>query len=120
MHGLLGGGPFTGSLGRWLRWGLPSLQALRNGHPVGVAAAQEGRNEVDQLSMVNVARQVEVLGTYPAVRDAAAGRLQVAGLFLDISTARLSLLDPVAGQFVPVPEDQLPNSLVVPGATLHG
>ncbi|MGH4011103.1 MAG: SulP family inorganic anion transporter [Pseudonocardiaceae bacterium] len=108
MHGLLGGANIDGSLGRWLRWGLPSLQALRDGHPVGVAAAEEGRDEVDQLSMVNVARQVEVIARHSAVRDAiAAGRVQVTGLFLDIRTARLLLLDPEAARFVPVPDDQL-------------
>jgi carbonic anhydrase len=112
MHGLLGGGPLDGSLGRWLRWGRPSLQVFRDGHPVAIAAAAEGRNEVDQLSMVNVARQVEVLGMHPAVRDAVtAGQLQVAGMFLDIPTARLLILDRAAGRFVPVPDHQLPRSL---------
>ncbi|MGQ0774976.1 MAG: SulP family inorganic anion transporter [Pseudonocardiales bacterium] len=119
MYGLLGGGTVTGSLGRWLQWGLPSLDALRAGHPVGVAAAAQGRAEVDQLSMVNVARQVEVLRTHPAVRDAvAAGRVHVAGLFLDISTARLLLLDPEARRFVPVPDDQLPTGLVAPSSAV--
>lgn len=47
MHGLLDGATVNGSLGRWLRWGLPSMQPLRDGHPVGVAAAEDGRNEVD-------------------------------------------------------------------------
>jgi carbonic anhydrase len=69
MHGLLGARDLNGSLDRWLRWGLPSLAALRAGHPVGAAAAAEGRSEVDQLSMVNVARQIEVLRTHPVVRD---------------------------------------------------
>ncbi|MBV8542653.1 MAG: carbonic anhydrase [Pseudonocardiales bacterium] len=78
MHGLLDGATSHGSLGRWLRWGLPSLHALRDGHPVGVAAAEDGRNEIDQLSMVNVACQVEVIGRHSAVRGAvAAGRVQV-------------------------------------------
>jgi carbonic anhydrase len=109
MRGLLDGATVEGSLGRWLRWGVPSLQALREGHPVGVAAAEEGRNELDQLSMVNVARQVEMLARHPAVRDTvAAGRVQVTGLFLDIRTARLLLLDPEAARFVPVPDDHLP------------
>ena len=108
MHGLLDGGIIDGSLGRWLRWGIPSLRVLRDGHPVGVAAAEEGRNEVDQLSMVNVARQVEVIGRHSKVRDAvAAGRVQVSGLFLDIRTARLLVLDPKSARFVPVPDDQL-------------
>ncbi|MGH3698186.1 MAG: SulP family inorganic anion transporter, partial [Pseudonocardiaceae bacterium] len=90
MHGLLDGATVDGSLGRWLRWGLPSLRAWRDGHPVGIAAAQEGRPEVDQLSMVNVARQVEVIRRHGAVRDAVeAGRVQITGLFLDIRTGRL-------------------------------
>jgi carbonic anhydrase len=116
MRGLLDGGTVDGSLGRWLRWGLPSLHALREGHPVGVAAAQEGREEVDQLSMVNVARQVEVIRGHCAVRDAvAAARVQVAGLFLDIRTARLLLLDPEGARFVPVPDDYLPGASLTAG-----
>lgn len=116
MHGLLGNETVTGCLRRWLRWGLPSLEAMRRGHPVGVAAAAEGRNEVDRLAMVNVAVQVEVLITHPAVRDAiVTGRVQVAGLFLDIRTARLLLLDLEAARFGPVPDEQLPGSLAVPG-----
>jgi carbonic anhydrase len=108
MHGLLDGTTVEGSLGRWLRWGLPSLQALREGHPVGVAAAEEGRDEVDQLSMVNVAHQLEVIGRHSAVCDAlAAGRVQITGLFLDTRSARLLLLDPEAARFVPIPDDHL-------------
>jgi len=58
--------------------------------------------------MVNVARQVEVIGRHSTVRDAvAAGRVQVSGLFLDIRTARLLVLDPESARFVPVPDDQL-------------
>ena len=114
MHRLLGDGNLDGPLDRWLRWGLPSLAALRDGHPVGAAAAAEGRDEVDQLSMVNVARQIEVLRTHPVVRDAvAAGRLQIAGLFLDIPTARLLLLDPATARFRPVSDDQ-PSPYVHP------
>jgi carbonic anhydrase len=121
MHGLLEGGTADGALGRWLRWGLPSLQALREGHPVGVAAAQEGRVEIDQLSMINVARQVEVISAHCAVRDAvAAGRVQVAGLFLDIRTARLLLLDPKAARFVPVPDDYLPGASLTGGPAGSG
>ncbi|MGH3822635.1 MAG: SulP family inorganic anion transporter [Pseudonocardiaceae bacterium] len=121
MHGLLDGAIVDGSLGRWLRWGLPSLRALRAGHPVGVAAAQEGRNEVDQLSMVNVARQVEVIARHSAVRAAvAAGRVQVTGLFLDIRTARLLLLDPEAARFVPVPDDYLPDASLTGGPAGSG
>ncbi len=120
MQALLNGGNLDGPLDRWLCYGLPSLTALRDGHPVGAAAAAEGRHEVDQLSMVNVARQIEVLRTYPLVREAiAAGRIQIAGLFLDIPTAQLLLLNPDMGHFLPVP-DQPPADLVVPDTTAHG
>ena len=121
MHALLDGAVVDGSLGRWLRWGLPSLRALRAGHPVGVAAAREGRNEVDQLSMVNVARQVEVIAGHSAVHTAvAAGRVQVTGLFLDIRTARLLLLDREAACFVPVPDDYLPGASLTGGPVGSG
>jgi carbonic anhydrase len=117
MHGLLSNRAVTGALGRWLRWGRPSLAAMRSGHPVGVAAAAEGRDEVDQLSMVNVVCQIETLSMHPAVRDAVtSGQVQVAGLFLDIRTARLLVLDSTedaTARFVPVPDDQLPGGLVL-------
>jgi carbonic anhydrase len=103
MHGLLDGAMAGGSLGSWLRWGLPSLHALREGHPVGVAAGADGYPEVDQLAMVNVARQVEVISRHSAIRDAVvAGRVTVTGLFVDPSTGRMLGLDSAAGRFVPL------------------
>jgi carbonic anhydrase len=120
MQALLNGDSLDESLNRWLRWGLPSLDALRRRHPVGAAAATEGRPEVDQLSMVNVAHQIDVLHTHPVIREAvAAGRIHIAGLFLDIPTARLLLLNPAAGRFLPMP-DQPPDGLVLPSATARG
>jgi carbonic anhydrase len=109
MHGLLDG-TVNGSLGSWLRWGLPSLHALRAGDPVGIAAAEDGCTEADQLAMVNVARQVEVIGRHSAIRDAvAAGRVQVAGVFVDASTGRLLRLDRHAARFRPAPGCYLPT-----------
>lgn len=120
MQAMLNGDDLDEPLNRWLRWGLPSLNALRHGCPVGAAAAAEGRPEVDQLSMVNVAHQMHMLGTHPVVRDAVAdGRIHIAGLFLDIPTARLLLLDPAVGRFQPMP-DQPPDGLVLPGTTARG
>jgi carbonic anhydrase len=76
-------------LGRWLTAGVPSLTALRDGHP----AAPDGGSETDRLSMVNVAVQVAALERLPVVRAAVReGRLKVLGLFFDIGGARLSLL----------------------------
>jgi carbonic anhydrase len=107
MNGLLDG-TVNGSLGSWLRWGLPSLHALRAGHPVGVAAAEDGCTEADQLAMVNVACQVEVIRRHSAIRDAvAAGRVQVAGVFVDSNTGRLLRLDRQAVRFRRVPGGHL-------------
>lgn len=112
MHGLLEGSTTDGSLGQWLKWGLPSLKAWREGHPVGVAAADEGRTHLDQLAMVNVACQVEVIGRHSAVRDAvAAGRVRIIGLFLDVRTTRLLLLDPETDRFVPLTDNDLSGYL---------
>jgi carbonic anhydrase len=70
--------------------------------------------------MVNVAHQIDVLRTHPVVRESvAAGRIHIAGLFLDIPTARLLLLDPAAGRFLPMP-DQPPDGLVLPSTTARG
>lgn len=79
-----------GGLGSWLRHAEPALQRFRAGHPVAVAAAAAGYSEVDQLSMVNVAVQLETLGRNPAVRRAVAERgLALSGLFFDIAGARV-------------------------------
>ncbi|HZS20757.1 MAG TPA: hypothetical protein VFA63_07200 [Pseudonocardiaceae bacterium] len=49
----------------------------------------------------------------------AVGRIHIAGLFLAIATARLLLIDPAAGRFLPMP-DQPPDGLVLPSTTSHG
>ncbi|MGH8896146.1 MAG: SulP family inorganic anion transporter [Egibacteraceae bacterium] len=94
-----------GSLGRWLRMARPSLRRWRDGDPVAVAAAAEGRSELDQLVMVNVVQQLDNLRTHPVV-DAAMrqGQLDLVGLYFDIGTARMLLFDPAAHRFVPAPE----------------
>ncbi|MFJ1456200.1 SulP family inorganic anion transporter [Nocardia sp. N2S4-5] len=81
----------TGSgLDAWLVHGRPALERFRAGHPVAVAAAAAGFNEVDQLGMVNVAVQLEVLSRHPVVRLGIEQRgVVLAGLFFDISTARV-------------------------------
>ncbi|WP_410872127.1 SulP family inorganic anion transporter [Nocardia sp. A7] len=79
-----------GGLGSWLRHAEPALQRFRAGHPVAVAAAAAGYSEVDQLSLVNVAVQLETLGRNPAVRRAVTERgLVLSGLFFDIAGARV-------------------------------
>ncbi|MQY21849.1 SulP family inorganic anion transporter [Nocardia macrotermitis] len=81
--------PGTG-LGDWLAHAHPSLDRYRAGHPVAVAAAEAGYDETAQLSMVNVAVQLETLAAHPLVRRAVRERgLVVSGLYFDIATARV-------------------------------
>ncbi|MFC4126823.1 SulP family inorganic anion transporter [Nocardia rhizosphaerae] len=80
----------TGGLSSWLGHAAPSLHRFRDGHPVAAAAMAAGFGEVDQLSMVNVAVQIETLSRHPAVRRAVAERgVVVSGLFFDIAGARV-------------------------------
>ncbi|WP_327100035.1 bifunctional SulP family inorganic anion transporter/carbonic anhydrase [Nocardia vinacea] len=74
----------------WLAHAHPSLEQFQLGHPVAQAAAAAGFGEVDQLSMVNVAVQLETLHRHPAVRAAMTERdVTVSGLFFDIASARV-------------------------------
>ncbi|MDQ0677128.1 carbonic anhydrase [Arthrobacter pascens] len=89
-----GSGP-RGAIDVWLDHARPSLASFRDGHPVQVAAADAGYDAVDQLAMVNVAVQLERLQHRPGLLEAVeAGRVHVAGLFYDISTARVLRITP--------------------------
>ena len=81
--------PGDGHLHTWLAHGLPTLTAFDRGrHPVAREAADAGFDTVDQLSMVNVATQIDVLVRHPLVADAyRRGELEVIGMFYDISSA---------------------------------
>lgn len=79
----------------WLDHARPSLAAYREGHPVQAAAADAGFGAVDQLAMVNVAVQLDRLQRHPRLKEGLqAGRVHVAGLFYDISTARVLRVTP--------------------------
>ncbi len=79
-----------GGLAEWLAHAGPSLERYRAGHPVAAAAAAAGYDETAQLSMVNVAVQLETLAAHPLVRRAVRDRgLVVSGLYFDIATARV-------------------------------
>ncbi|MEE6260829.1 SulP family inorganic anion transporter [Plantactinospora sonchi] len=111
MQGLLGGlglGAEESPLGRWLRWGRPALEAWRAGHPIGRAAAGDGRTDVDQLAMVNVALQVAALREFLAARGVDREKASVQGLFFDIPTGRLTVLDERRQRFSP-PSEQEPE-----------
>ncbi|MGW0178537.1 SulP family inorganic anion transporter [Nocardia sp. NPDC003345] len=75
---------------RWLEHGRPSLARYRAGHAVGRAAEAAGYGAVEQLSMVNIAVQLENLRRHPAVARAVEERgVTVSGLFFDIASARV-------------------------------
>ena len=77
----------------WLEHARPSYRELMAGHPVAVAAEAEGYNQLDQLSMVNVAVQLRKLEEHPVTGPAlASGQVQATGLFYDIPTARVVLV----------------------------
>ncbi|MBH0774999.1 solute carrier family 23 protein [Nocardia bovistercoris] len=90
MAALHSGAEADPGIGTWLAHAGPSLEQFRVGHPVAVAAEAAGFGAVDQLSMVNVAVQLQTLHRHPAVRAAVAERgVTVSGLFFDIASARV-------------------------------
>jgi carbonic anhydrase len=100
MQAVLGSAGGDGALGRWLGGASESLARFRSGHPVGEHARAEGASEVDRLAMVNVAVTLDRLARHPAVAAAlAADRVRLVGLFFDIPSARMSVLD--GDRFVP-------------------
>jgi carbonic anhydrase len=103
MEALLSGVPTGPELGDWLAHANPSLARYRSGHPVAVAAAAAGFGKTDQLSMVNVAVQLETLVGRPVVGRATENRgVSVSGLFFDIPTARV--LQITAGSIAEITE----------------
>ncbi|WP_406231171.1 SulP family inorganic anion transporter [Nocardia sp. NBC_01009] len=90
MKALYSGTDTGPGIGPWLAHADPSLERFRFGHPVAAAAEAAGFGAVDQLSMVNVAVQLETLHRHPAVQAAIAQRgVTVSGLFFDIASARV-------------------------------
>ncbi|MGV9802327.1 SulP family inorganic anion transporter [Mycobacterium sp. NPDC003449] len=74
----------------WLAHGNPSLETFDEGrHPVARSAAAAGFGTVDQLSMVNIAVQVQTLQSHPL-----ASRVNVIGLFYDIASAGVLRVTP--------------------------
>ncbi|MDV3125433.1 bifunctional SulP family inorganic anion transporter/carbonic anhydrase [Mycobacterium sp. 21AC1] len=94
MNALLGTlaprGPGDEYLKTWLAEGNPTLEAFDEGrHPVAQSAAAAGFGTVDQLSMVNIAVQVQTLTEHPLVRG-----VNVIGLFYDIPSAGVLRVTP--------------------------
>jgi carbonic anhydrase len=83
------------SMGQWLEYAGESLDAYRDHHPARAGAAAVGYSEIDQLSIVNVAIQLERLIHHPILATAvASGDIQVVGIFFDIATTRVYEVTP--------------------------
>ncbi|WP_433798356.1 SulP family inorganic anion transporter [Actinomycetospora sp. CA-084318] len=94
------------ALGRWLGGAAESRSRWAAKHPVGEYARTGGWGDVDQLAMVNVAVQLDRLARHPGVATAVdEGRVRLVGLFFDIPTARMLVLD--GDRFVPASTDRL-------------
>lgn len=84
------GAQATAPIAGWLAYAQGSLAAFREHHPARLSAEARGYREVDQLSIVNVATQVERLSRHPILTSATtSGDLQVVGVFFNIATARV-------------------------------
>ena len=80
----------TTATSHWLEHAQDSLAAYRDHHPARGSAESDGLSEADQLSIVNVAIQMERLTRNPILAPAkASGALKVFGMFFDISTAHV-------------------------------
>jgi carbonic anhydrase len=101
MSALLNGGvdaDATPGLRRWLRHGYQSLARF-----VAAPGGADADGPLDRLCRVNVLQQLDNLMTYPAVeREVLAGRLELVGLYFDIGSARVHVLD--RESFSPVPD----------------
>ncbi len=79
-------------IGRWLKYAKDSLAAYRDDHPARVSSTSNGLrfDELDQLSIVNVAVQVERLTRHPLLAPlVATGQLRVVGIFFDFATVHV-------------------------------
>ncbi|MEY9211112.1 SulP family inorganic anion transporter [Thermobifida halotolerans] len=94
-----------GALGRWLHHARPSLDLLGETAPDTPPA-----EAVRRLSQANVVRQLRNLLSYPVVRDRRdRGLLELIGMYFDLETATVHLLDERTGSFVAVDASVLPT-----------
>ncbi|MFI6516028.1 SulP family inorganic anion transporter [Spirillospora sp. NPDC050679] len=103
MAALLAGGTeveHLRSLSRWLKHGNHSLARFL------ASDANDGLAPLTRLCQVNVMQQLDNLLTYPWLRERVeAGQVELVGLYLDLETAKVQVLDRSAETFVPVPSE---------------
>ncbi|MFC9938575.1 SulP family inorganic anion transporter [Nocardiopsis alba] len=91
----------TAHLRRWLLRGEGSLH--RAGVDQGVLDGLPKSEALRRLSQANVIEQLGNLMGYPTVRErVASGELALSGMYYDLETARVHLLDAETGEFTPV------------------
>lgn len=134
MAGLLAGGRETEHLphlSRWLKHGNQSLARFLDASsgaapggagPQGGAAPgneQDGPSPLTRLCQINVMQQLDNLLSYPWLRRRVEEqKLELVGLYLELDTAKVHLLDPEKQVFVSVP-NEVPRKVtgVVPPAS---
>lgn len=117
MAALLGGGIETDhlpGLSRWLKHGNHSLARF-----LKADAPSEELSPLARLCQINVAQQLDNLLTYPWVRcRVEAAELDLVGLYLELETATVHMLDHTRETFVPVPAAAIGSEPASP-ASVH-
>ncbi|GAB3746922.1 SulP family inorganic anion transporter [Nocardiopsis nanhaiensis] len=91
----------TAHIRRWLANGEGSL--IRAGTDSGALAGLPASESLRRLAQANVVEQLGNLMGYPAVRERVeSGELTLSGMYYDLETARVHLLDAETGEFTPV------------------
>jgi carbonic anhydrase len=102
MAGLLGGGAETDhlpALSRWLTHGNHSLARFLT------ARHSDEVSPLTGLCQANVMQQLDNLMTYPWLRSKVeSGQVELVGMFYELETAQVFVLDPESERFLSVPE----------------
>ncbi|GAA0964685.1 SulP family inorganic anion transporter [Actinocorallia libanotica] len=121
MAGVLGGGTeieHLPQLSNWLKHANHSLDRfLHEPDP------EDARTPLDRLCQVNVMQQLDNLLTYPWLKHRVeTGELELVGMYLDLETAQVHILDPEQGRFLTVPDSVEPSEERAPrkGGAPHG
>ncbi|GAA1238912.1 SulP family inorganic anion transporter [Prauserella halophila] len=102
MRALLDGAPEgLPGLARWLEQGAAGPARRREAGPVRLDGAEPAHSG-DALALHNVFAQLDHLRESPLVRAAVErGELTLTGMYLDLGSAQVYLLDPASGDFEP-------------------
>ncbi|WP_460368394.1 SulP family inorganic anion transporter [Actinocorallia lasiicapitis] len=115
MAGVLAGGAeveHLPHLDNWLRHANYSLKRFLS------TAEEEGVTPLTRLCQLNVQQQLDNLLTYPWLKHKVdTGELELVGMYLDLETAQVEILDPDADRFLTVPDRVPPPAAEDEGAT---